>query len=94
VFLRVVRLFVWHAQVWGNLKTLGVGTRIGKRELRGKGLGREITVGLLEKASNQLNIERSRTWSAEYSRRAHTALKACGVKKGGTVRQAVFVNGE
>jgi RimJ/RimL family protein N-acetyltransferase len=80
-------------QDWGNVKTADVGTYIGKRELWGKGLGREITVGLLEMAFNQLNAERCQAWSVEYNRRAHNALEACGFKKGGAVRQTVFVNG-
>jgi RimJ/RimL family protein N-acetyltransferase len=80
-------------QDWGNVKTADVGTYIGKRELWGKGLGREITVGLLEMAFNQLNAERCQAWSVEYNHRAHNALEACGFKKGGTARQTVFVNG-
>jgi RimJ/RimL family protein N-acetyltransferase len=44
-------------------------------------------------AFNQLNAERCQAWSVEYNRRAHNALEACGFKKGGAVRQAVFVNG-
>jgi RimJ/RimL family protein N-acetyltransferase len=80
-------------QDWGNVKTADIGTYIGKKELWGKGLGREITVGLLEMAFNQLNAERCQAWSVEYNRRAHNALEACGFKKGGVVRQTVFVNG-
>jgi len=80
-------------QDWGNVKTADVGTYIGKRELWGKGLGREITVGLLEMAFNQFNAERCQAWSVEYNRRAHSALEACGFKKGGAARQTVFVNG-
>jgi RimJ/RimL family protein N-acetyltransferase len=80
-------------QDWGNVKTADVGTYIGKRELWGRGMGREITVGLLEMAFNQLNAERCQAWSVEYNRRAHNALEACGFKKGGAVRQNVFVNG-
>jgi RimJ/RimL family protein N-acetyltransferase len=80
-------------QDWGNVKTADVGTYIGKRELWGKGLGREITVGLLEMAFNQLNSERCQAWSVEYNHRAHNALEACGFKKGGAARQTVFVNG-
>ena len=80
-------------QDWGNVKTVDIGTYIGKKELWGKGLGREITVGLLEMSFSQLNAERSQAWSVEYNRRAHSALEACGFRKGGAVRQAVFVNG-
>jgi len=80
-------------QDWGNVKTVDIGTYIGKKELWGKGLGRQITVGLLEMAFNQLNAERCQAWSVGYNRRAHNALEACGFKKGGAVRQTVFVNG-
>jgi len=80
-------------QDWGNVKTVDIGTYIGKKELWGKGLGREITVALLEMAFNQLNAERCQAWSVEFNRRAHSALEACGFKKGGAARQTVFVNG-
>jgi len=76
-----------------TVKAVDIGTYIGKKELWGKGLGREITVGLLEMSFSQLNAERSQAWSVEYNRRAHGALEACGFRKGGAVRQAVFVNG-
>ena len=80
-------------QDWGNVRTVDFGTYIGKKELWGKGLGRQITVALLEMAFNQFNAEQCQTWSVEYNRRAHKSLEACGFKKGGTVRQTVFVNG-
>jgi len=80
-------------QDWGNVKTAEVGTYIGKKELWGKGLGRQITVALLEMSFNQLNVERCESWSVEYNHRAHKALEACGFKKGGAMRQAAFVNG-
>ncbi|MCW3977177.1 MAG: GNAT family N-acetyltransferase [Candidatus Bathyarchaeota archaeon] len=78
---------------WGNVKTADVGTYIGKKELWGKGFGRQIIVALLEMSFNQLNMERSEAWSVEYNHRAHKALEACGFKRGGVVRQAAFVNG-
>lgn len=78
---------------WGNVKTADIGTYIGKKELWRKGLGRQITVALLEMSFNQLNAERCEAWSVEYNRRAHKALEACGFKKGGIMRQAAFVNG-
>jgi len=80
-------------QDWGGVKTAEVGTYIGKRELWGKGLGRQITVALLEMSFNQLNVDRCEAWSVEYNHRAHKALEACGFKKGGAMRQAAFVNG-
>ena len=78
---------------WGNVKSADVGTYIGKKELWGKGLGRQITVALLEMSFNQLNAERCEAWSVEYNRRAHKALEACGFKKAGVARQGAFVNG-
>lgn len=78
---------------WGNVKSADVGTYIGKKNLQGKGLGRQITVALLEMAFNQLNIERCEAWSVEYNNRAHKALESCGFKKVGIVRDAAFVNG-
>ena len=77
----------------GNVKTADIGTYIGKKDFWGKGLGRDITVGLLEMAFNQFNAERCQAWSVEYNHRAHKVLEACGFKKTGVVRQAVFVNG-
>lgn len=78
---------------WGNVKTADIGTYIAKKELWGKGLGKQITIALMEMSFNQLNMERCEAWSVEYNHRAHQALKACGFKKGGVVRQAAFVNG-
>jgi RimJ/RimL family protein N-acetyltransferase len=78
---------------WGNVKTANVGTYIGNKKLWGKGIGKHITVALMEMAFNQLNMERCEAWSVEYNRRAHKSLEACGFKKGGVMRQAAFVNG-
>lgn len=78
---------------WGRVKTAEIGTYIGKKKWRGKGVGRRITVALLEMAFNQLNVDRCEAWSVEYNDRAHKALEACGFKKGGIMREAAFVNG-
>ena len=78
---------------WGGVKAAGVGTYIGKKELWGKGLGKQVTVALLEMVFNQLNMERCEAWSVEYNVRAHKALEACGFKKVGIARQGAFVNG-
>jgi RimJ/RimL family protein N-acetyltransferase len=78
---------------WANVKTADVGTYIGKKELWGKGLGKQITVALLEMSFNQLNVERCEASSVEYNPRAHKALEACGFKKVGVTRQSAFVSG-
>jgi len=78
---------------WGGVKSADIGTYIGDKKLWGKGLGRQITVALLETVFHQLNAERCEAWSVEYNCRAHEVLEACGFRKGGELRKTVFVNG-
>ncbi len=78
---------------WGSIRAATIGTYIGKKELWEKGLGRQITVALLEICFNQLNMDRCEAWSVEYNHRAHKVLEDCGLKNGGAMRQAVYVNG-
>jgi RimJ/RimL family protein N-acetyltransferase len=77
---------------WANVKTGTLGTYIGKKELWGKGYGKQITVAMLEMAFFHLNMERCEAWSVEYNTRAHKALEACGFKKSGVLRETSFVN--
>jgi RimJ/RimL family protein N-acetyltransferase len=77
----------------GNVRSADVGTYIGNKEFWGRGLGKQITVGLLEIVFIQLNLERCEAWSVEYNTRAHAVLESCGFKKGGALRQTAFVNG-
>jgi RimJ/RimL family protein N-acetyltransferase len=77
---------------WANVKTAGVGTYIGKKELWGKGYGKQITVAMLEMSFFHLNMERCDAWSVEFNTRAHRALEACGFKKVGVMRETSFVN--
>jgi RimJ/RimL family protein N-acetyltransferase len=79
---------------WANVKTGTLGTYIGKKELWNKGLGKQITVAMLEMAFFHLNLERGEAWSVEYNTRAHKALEACGFKKSGVLRETSFVNGK
>jgi len=78
---------------WGNVRTAHIGTYIGKKELWGKGLGRQITAAMLEMSFNQLNADRCSAGSVEFNRRAHQALEACGFKKVGISRKTHNVNG-
>lgn len=78
---------------WSNVRSADVGTYIGKKELWGKGLGKEITLALLEMAFFQLNMDRCDAWSVEYNRRAHKVLEACGFKRSGSARQSHYVHG-
>ena len=74
------------------MKSAAVGTYIGKKELWGKGYGRQITVGMLEMCFLHLNMDRCEAWSVEYNTRAHKSLEACGFKKAGILRETSFVN--
>jgi RimJ/RimL family protein N-acetyltransferase len=80
-------------EIWSNVTTADVGTYIGKKELWGKGLGKQITVALLEMSFNQLNADRCEARSIEYNQSAHKVLETCGFKKGGAARQVSYVNG-
>ena len=78
---------------WGNVPAADVGTYIGKKELWEKGFGKKITVALLEMSFIHLNMESCQAWSVEYNTRAHNVLEVCGFKKGGVMRNTVYVAG-
>jgi len=82
-----------HLHDWGRVRSCDIGAYIGRKELWGKGFGKQIYLGLLEMAFNQLNMDRCEAGSIEYNRRSHKALEACGFRKTGVVRQCFFVNG-
>jgi len=81
-------------QIWGNIPGADVGTYIGKKELWEKGLGKRITIALLEMSFMHLGLDHCQAWSVEYNTRAHRALESCGFKKGGFVRNTAFVAGK
>jgi RimJ/RimL family protein N-acetyltransferase len=81
-------------EVWGNVPGADVGTYIGKKELWEKGFGKRITIALLEMSFMHLGLELCQAWSVEYNTRAHRALESCGFRKGGVVRNTVFVAGK
>jgi RimJ/RimL family protein N-acetyltransferase len=81
-------------EMWGNVPGADLGTYIGKKELWEKGFGKKITVALLEMSFIHLNMERCEAWSVEYNTRAHKVLESCGFKKGGVMRNTVYVAGK
>jgi RimJ/RimL family protein N-acetyltransferase len=81
-------------ETWGNVPGADVGTYIGKKELWEKGIGKKITVALLEMSFIYLNLEHCNAWSIEYNKRAHKVLEFCGFKKGGAVRNTVYMAGK
>jgi RimJ/RimL family protein N-acetyltransferase len=80
-------------ETWGNIPGADVGTYIGKKELWEKGFGKKITIALLEMSFIHLGLEHCQAWSVEYNTRAHKALESCGFKKGGVMRNTVYVAG-
>jgi RimJ/RimL family protein N-acetyltransferase len=82
-----------HLHDWGRVRSCDIGAYVGKKELWGKGLGKQVYLGLLEMAFRQLNVDRCEASSVEYNGRSHKALEAVGFKKIGAFRQCVFVNG-
>jgi len=82
-----------HLHDWGRVKSVEIGAYIGRKELWGKGLGRQIYFGMLEMAFFQLNADRCEASSIGYNERSHKALEACGFKKIGALRQCAFVHG-
>jgi RimJ/RimL family protein N-acetyltransferase len=80
-------------EIWGNIPGADIGTYIGKKALWEKGLGKKITVAMLEMSFLHLGLDHCQAWSVEYNTRAHRALEACGFKKGGAVRNTVFIAG-
>jgi RimJ/RimL family protein N-acetyltransferase len=81
-------------EVWGNVLGADLGTYIGRKELWEKGFGKKITLALLEMCFMHLNMERCEAWSVEYNTRAHRVLESCGFKKGGSMRNTVYVAGK
>jgi RimJ/RimL family protein N-acetyltransferase len=81
-------------ETWGNIPGADVGTYIGKKELWEKGFGKRITIALLEMSFIHLGLEHCQAWSVEYNSRAHKTLESCGFKKGGVMRNTVYVAGK
>jgi RimJ/RimL family protein N-acetyltransferase len=85
---------VIRGEAWGNVPGADLGTYIGKKELWEKGFGKKITLALLEMCFIHLNMDHCQAWSVEYNTRAHRVLESCGFKKGGIMRNTVYVAGK
>ena len=77
---------------WGNVRRGNIGTYIDKNYWN-KGLGKIITLALLEISFYHLNLEKCNACSIEYNKRAHKVLEDCGFKRYGIERKSVFVLG-
>jgi RimJ/RimL family protein N-acetyltransferase len=77
---------------WGNVRRGNIGTYLDKNYWN-KGLGKIITLALLEISFYYLNLEKCEACSIEYNKRAHKVLEDCGFKRYGIERKSMFVLG-
>ncbi len=78
---------------WGGVKRGNIGTYLDKRYWN-RGLGKLVTLALLEIAFHFMNLEKCEACSIEYNKRAHRVLEYCGFKRYGVERKSVFVMGK
>ena len=78
---------------WGGVNRGNIGTYL-DRKYWNKGIGKLVTLSLLELAFYYLNLEKCDAWSIEYNKRAHKVLEACGFKQCGRERSSAFVLGK
>ncbi|AGB04656.1 acetyltransferase, ribosomal protein N-acetylase [Aciduliprofundum sp. MAR08-339] len=79
-------------QNWGNVPRGNIGTYL-DRQYWNRGLGKIITLSLLEICFYHKNLEKCEACSIEYNKRAHRVLESCGFKLYGKSRKAAFVLG-
>ncbi len=77
---------------WSGVRRGNIGTYIDKNYWN-KGLGKIITLALLEISFYHLNLEKCEACSIEYNKRAHRVLENCGFKRYGIERKSAFVLG-
>ncbi len=78
---------------WSIVKSADIGTYLSK-EYWNKGLGKIITIGLLELSFYFYNMERGEACSIEYNKRAHKVLEDCGFKRCAILRKTAYVMGK
>jgi len=79
-------------RTWGGVKRGNIGTYLDKRYWN-KGLGKIITLALLEISFYYLNLEKCEACSVEYNKRAHKVLEDCGFKRYSVSRKSVYLFG-
>ncbi len=77
----------------GPVRSGNIGTYLDKKYWD-KGLGKMITLALLELSFIFLNLDRCEAGSLEYNRRAHRVLEECGFKFVGRHRKSAYVLGK
>ncbi len=78
---------------WSSVNSGNIGTYI-DRKYWNMGLGKEVTLALLEIAFYFSNFDRCEAYSIEYNTRAHKVLEFCGFKRSGRMRKGAYVFGK
>ena len=78
---------------WGQVKSGNLGTYLDKKYWN-LGLGKVITIALLELSFYFMNLDKCEAYSIEYNKRAHKVLEACGFKRVGVIRKGGYVLGK
>ena len=82
-----------HDLDWISRKAV-TGTKIGDPNLRGRGLGTEAKLLLLEYAFNTLGLNRIHGEVIAYNQASRRYAKKCGYRHEGILRQAIYKNGQ
>ncbi|MGC8663371.1 MAG: GNAT family N-acetyltransferase [Thermoplasmata archaeon] len=77
----------------GPMKRAGIGLFL-KREYWNSGIGKIVTLALMEMLFYFSNYERVEAWSAEFNKRAHKVLMDNGMVLEGKIRKSLFVSGK
>ncbi len=77
-----------------DVRSAEIGVYIASREQWNRGLGKLITLGLLEMLFYHRGFEKITAGSAEFNKRAHKALEYCGFKKEGEIRRGIKLYGK
>ncbi len=78
---------------WGSVRKGNLGTYLDKKYWN-LGIGKVITLGLLEISFMFMNLDKCEAYSIEYNKRAHKVLEDCGFKKNGVMRKGAYVMGK
>ncbi|MGC8497711.1 MAG: GNAT family N-acetyltransferase [Thermoplasmata archaeon] len=77
-----------------DVRSAEIGIYIAAKEQWNKGLGKLITLGLLEMLFYHRGFEKVVAGSAEFNSRAHKALEYCGFRKEGEIRRGIKLYGK
>lgn len=70
-----------------------LGIVIGRRDLHGQGLGRDVIRTALDYGFNFLNLNKVNLVHAAFNDRGHRCYLSCGFREEGRIRQRIFLDG-